>query len=385
MTTPIPRIYLSVPHIGPGEETYVHEAFATNWMTTVGANLDGVMPEDQRRLFDAHLAICPFCVTYVEQMRAMRALKVDGLIRRIGLSNVTADELEVALEELGGELAVEVLTEIDIQTPIPDEVKARMRRLRRTVGRRDVRAWLKDYLAEFFEVPGKRVSILRGANGREKTVEIVGKTEEQLKAEGRAYKVGKFSFMGNARAKAVFQGEGFVKLLADKETDRILGCHIIGPAAGDLIHEVCVAMEFGASAQDLALTCHAHPTFSEAVREAALACGPGGCDACHGAGGREGCCWVRSVRLVSAGDASTARVAVPQTWHGQETVKRLAARDRKSLTCKGFGAAEHWPSRPGRPASTSRASPPQARSVPARGPRPPGATPRAGDSGLVAI
>ncbi|KAF0116274.1 MAG: dihydrolipoamide dehydrogenase [Rhodobacteraceae bacterium] len=103
----------------------------------------------------------------------------------------------------------------------------------------------------------------------------VGLTEEQLKAEGRAYKVGKFSFMGNARAKAVFQAEGFVKLIADATTDRILGCHIIGPAAGDLIHEVCVAMEFGASPQDLALTCHAHPTWSEAVREAALACGDG--------------------------------------------------------------------------------------------------------------
>ncbi|WP_128515050.1 dihydrolipoyl dehydrogenase [Tabrizicola thermarum] len=103
----------------------------------------------------------------------------------------------------------------------------------------------------------------------------VGLTEEALKAEGRAYKVGKFPFMGNARAKAVFQAEGFVKLIADAATDRILGCHIIGPAAGDLIHEVCVAMEFGASAQDLALTCHAHPTWSEAVREAALACGDG--------------------------------------------------------------------------------------------------------------
>ena len=103
----------------------------------------------------------------------------------------------------------------------------------------------------------------------------VGLTEEQLKAESRAYKVGKFPFMGNARAKAVFQAEGFVKLIADAATDRILGCHIIGPAAGDLIHEVCVAMEFGASAQDLALTCHAHPTYSEAVREAALACGDG--------------------------------------------------------------------------------------------------------------
>lgn len=106
-------------------------------------------------------------------------------------------------------------------------------------------------------------------------VATVGKTENQLKEEGRAYKVGKFSFMGNGRAKAVFQGDGFVKLIADAETDRILGAHIIGPAAGDLIHEVCVAMEFGASAEDLALTCHAHPTYSEAVREAALACGDG--------------------------------------------------------------------------------------------------------------
>ncbi|WP_417627482.1 dihydrolipoyl dehydrogenase [Pararhodobacter aggregans] len=106
-------------------------------------------------------------------------------------------------------------------------------------------------------------------------VASVGQTEEQLKEAGVAYKVGKFPFMGNARAKAVFQAEGFVKLLADKETDRVLGCHIIGPGAGDLIHEICVAMEFGASAQDVALTCHAHPTYSEAVREAALACGDG--------------------------------------------------------------------------------------------------------------
>jgi dihydrolipoamide dehydrogenase len=103
----------------------------------------------------------------------------------------------------------------------------------------------------------------------------VGETEETLKAKGHAYKVGKFSFMGNGRAKLNFAGDGFVKILADKDTDRILGAHIIGPMAGDLIHEICVAMEFGASAQDLALTCHAHPTYSEAVREAALACGDG--------------------------------------------------------------------------------------------------------------
>jgi dihydrolipoamide dehydrogenase len=106
-------------------------------------------------------------------------------------------------------------------------------------------------------------------------VSAVGETEESLKKAGRSYKVGKFSFMGNGRAKANFAGDGFVKILADKETDRILGAHIIGPMAGDLIHEICVAMEFGAAAQDLALTCHAHPTYSEAVREAALACGDG--------------------------------------------------------------------------------------------------------------
>ena len=103
----------------------------------------------------------------------------------------------------------------------------------------------------------------------------VGVTEEELKQQGISYKSGKFMFMGNGRAKANFASDGFVKLLADADTDRLLGAHIIGPSAGDLIHEICVAMEFGASAEDLALTCHAHPTYSEAVREAALACGLG--------------------------------------------------------------------------------------------------------------
>ena len=106
-------------------------------------------------------------------------------------------------------------------------------------------------------------------------VASVGKTEEELKKENKSYKVGKFSFMGNGRAKACLSADGYAKILSDKTTDRILGGHIIGPSAGDLIHEICVAMEFGASAEDLARTCHAHPTFSEAVREAALACGDG--------------------------------------------------------------------------------------------------------------
>ncbi|MEM9737364.1 MAG: FAD-dependent oxidoreductase, partial [Pseudomonadota bacterium] len=106
-------------------------------------------------------------------------------------------------------------------------------------------------------------------------VASLGETEETLKKAGTPYKVGKFPFLANGRAKANFATDGFVKLLAHAETDKILGCHVIGPSAGDLIHEVCVAMEFGAAAQDLALTCHAHPTYSEAMREAAMACGDG--------------------------------------------------------------------------------------------------------------
>ena len=101
-------------------------------------------------------------------------------------------------------------------------------------------------------------------------VASVGKTEEQLKELKTKYKVGKFSFMANSRAKAIDDAEGFVKILADEQTDKVLGAHIIGPHAGELIAEIGVAMEFGASAEDIARTCHAHPTFSEAVKEAAL-------------------------------------------------------------------------------------------------------------------
>jgi len=118
-------------------------------------------------------------------------------------------------------------------------------------------------------------SVIPGVIYTHPEVANVGHTEESLKEAGHAYGVGKFSFMGNGRAKANFAGDGFVKILVDKTSDRILGAHIVGPAAGDLIHEICVAMEFGASAEDLAMTCHAHPTYSEAVREAALACGDG--------------------------------------------------------------------------------------------------------------
>lgn len=101
-------------------------------------------------------------------------------------------------------------------------------------------------------------------------VASVGKTEEELKAAGVAYKVGKFPFTANGRARAMLATDGFVKILADKETDRVLGGHIVGFGAGEMIHEIAVLMEFGGSSEDLGRTCHAHPTMSEAVKEAAL-------------------------------------------------------------------------------------------------------------------
>jgi dihydrolipoamide dehydrogenase len=102
-------------------------------------------------------------------------------------------------------------------------------------------------------------------------VASVGATEEELKAEGTEYVVGRFPFTANGRARAMGETEGFVKILADRQTDRLLGAHILGPDAGTLIAELTTAIEFGASAEDVARVCHAHPTLSEAVKEAALA------------------------------------------------------------------------------------------------------------------
>jgi dihydrolipoamide dehydrogenase len=99
----------------------------------------------------------------------------------------------------------------------------------------------------------------------------VGKTEEELKEAGVKYVKGSFPFSANSRAKAVGDADGFVKILADAKSDKILGVHIIGPDAGTVIHECVTAMVFGASAEDIARTCHAHPTLNEAVKEAALA------------------------------------------------------------------------------------------------------------------
>ena len=102
-------------------------------------------------------------------------------------------------------------------------------------------------------------------------VASVGKTEQQLINENIKYKIGKFPFMANSRAKVINETEGFVKILAEKKTDKVLGVHIVGPHAGDMIAEMVLAMEFGASSEDIARTCHAHPTYSEAIKEAALA------------------------------------------------------------------------------------------------------------------
>ena len=102
-------------------------------------------------------------------------------------------------------------------------------------------------------------------------VASVGRTTEELKAAGIEFNIGKFAFTANGRARAMNQTGGLVKVLADKKTDRVLGVHIVGFGAGEMIHEAAVLMEFGGSAEDLARTCHAHPTLSEAVKEAALA------------------------------------------------------------------------------------------------------------------
>ena len=102
-------------------------------------------------------------------------------------------------------------------------------------------------------------------------VATVGKTEEELKEAGIAYNVGKFPFMANSRARAIGESDGFVKILADKKTDEVYGVHIIGAEAGTLIAEAVLALEYGASSEDIARTCHAHPTLNEGMKEAALA------------------------------------------------------------------------------------------------------------------
>jgi dihydrolipoamide dehydrogenase len=106
-------------------------------------------------------------------------------------------------------------------------------------------------------------------------IAALGRTEEELKADGTGYKVSKVPFSANARARAMGATEGFAKLLADKATDRVLGAHVVGPTAGELIHELAVLMSFGGSAEDLARVCHAHPTLSESIRESALGAGLG--------------------------------------------------------------------------------------------------------------
>ena len=113
-------------------------------------------------------------------------------------------------------------------------------------------------------------SIIPGVVYTSPEVASIGKTEEQLKDLNQKYKVGKFPFMANSRAKAINETDGFVKILAEEKTDKVLGVHIIGSHAGEMIAQIAIAMEFGSSSEDIARTCHAHPTFSEAIKEAAL-------------------------------------------------------------------------------------------------------------------
>ncbi len=128
-------------------------------------------------------------------------------------------------------------------------------------------------VAEFIagQKPHINYNLIPGVIYTHPELATVGKTEEELKEAGVAYKVGKFPFLANSRGRSTGQTDGLVKILADKDTDEVLGVHILGPQAGNIIHEACIAMEFGASAEDIARTCHAHPTYNEAVKEAALA------------------------------------------------------------------------------------------------------------------
>ena len=128
---------------------------------------------------------------------------------------------------------------------------------------------LAEYLAG--QKPHVNYDIIPGVVYTQPEIATVGRTEDSLKEEGIKYKVGKFPFMANGRARVSHGTEGFVKLLSDATTDRVLGVHIIGNNASEMIHEAAVLMEFGGSAEDLARTCHAHPTLSEAIKEAALA------------------------------------------------------------------------------------------------------------------
>ena len=127
---------------------------------------------------------------------------------------------------------------------------------------------LAEYLAG--QQPHINYDLIPGVVYTQPEIATVGRTEEQLKKDGIKYKIGKFPFMANGRARVSHATQGFVKLLADAQTDRVLGVHIIGTNASEMIHEAAVLMEFGGSAEDLARTCHAHPTLSEAIKEAAL-------------------------------------------------------------------------------------------------------------------
>jgi dihydrolipoamide dehydrogenase len=200
---------------------------------------------------------------------AAEELQADVVLLAIGRRAYTADlglaELGVALDERGRVIVDHYATNVPGIYAIGDVIAGPM--LAHKAEEEGVA------LAEILAGQAGHVNydVIPGVVYTWPEVASIGKTEEGLKQEGVAYNVGKFPFTANGRARAMGETDGFVKILADKRTDRILGAHIIGPDAGTLIAELATAMEFGASAEDVARTCHAHPSLNEAVKEAALA------------------------------------------------------------------------------------------------------------------
>ena len=237
---------------------FVHKAFEKQGMKVmVGAKLQGVRKEG-----DAIAAIVEAGgkVTEIKADRLISAVGIVGNVEDLGLegTKIQVDRTHILTDAFGrtGEPGIYAIGDI-IAGPMlahkaEDEGVALAELLAGQAGH-----------VNYDTIPGVVYTFPE--------VAAVGRTEEELKSAGVNYKAGKFPFMANGRAKANQQTEGFVKVLADAVTDRVLGVHIIGPAAGELIHECAVLMEFGGSSEDLARTCHAHPTLSEAVKEAAMA------------------------------------------------------------------------------------------------------------------
>ena len=237
---------------------FVHKAFEKQGMKVlVGAKLQGVRKEG-----DAIAAIVEAGgkVTEIKADRLISAVGIVGNVEDLGLegTKVQVDRTHIITDAFGrtGEPGIYAIGDVITGPMLAHKAE-------------EEGVALAEMLAG--QKPHVNYGAIPGVVYTWPEVASVGETEEQLKARGAAYKVGKFPFTANGRARAMGDMDGFVKILADKATDKVLGAHIIGPDAGTLIAEMALAMEFGASAEDVARTCHAHPSLNEAVKEAALA------------------------------------------------------------------------------------------------------------------